>query len=91
MDSEIGRIQAGRAASVGGASVPQARGAEARPGGPRPVLEGGLSVTVGAYTAPGEVREAGLDGIEEPSRDDALGRWVRDLLDFAPPDMPDFV
>lgn len=90
MDSEIGRIQAGRAASVGGAPAPQARGAE-RPGEPRPVLEGGLSVTVGAYTAPGEVREAGLEGIEEPSRDDALGRWVRDLLDFAPPDMPDFV
>lgn len=90
MDSEIGRIQTGRAASVGGASAPQARGAE-RPGEPRPVLEGGLSVTVGAYTAPGEVREAGLEGIEEPSRDDALGRWVRELLDFAPPEMPDFV
>ncbi len=86
MDSEISRIQVGRPLNTPGQVLPTET--KPRAHAPKPILDGGLSVTLGAYQAPGEVRD--VDAVEEPSREDPIGLLVGKLFELPPPDMPRF-
>ncbi len=90
MNHEIGRIQAGRPTSV--TEPVTQREPVARSADPKPLLAGGLSVTVGAYHAPGEVHDVHeVQGVEEPSHEDPLGKLFGEVFDMPPPAMPNFI
>ncbi len=88
MSMDIGRIQTGRLAGMP-EQTEQRRVATERATTPKPILDGGLSIRMGAYHAPGEVQ--GVTHVDEPSHEDKLGKLFGDLFDLAPPEMPNFV
>ncbi len=90
MNNEISRIQAGRPTSVT-EQVTQ-RESVARSADPKPLLSGGLSITVGAYRAPGEVQDVHeVQEVEEPSYEDPLGKLIGEAFNLPPPAMPNFI
>ncbi len=88
MNGDISRIQASRPTGLPEQMMQGAATVE-RPTEPKPILDGGLSISVGAFRAPGEVQ--GIEGVEEPSREDALGKLFGELFELPPPEMPNFV
>ncbi len=55
----------------------------------KPLLDGGLKVTVAERNVIDDLQR--VENAEEPTRADELSEFVRKAFDFAPPEMPNFV
>ncbi len=55
----------------------------------KPLLDGGLKVTVAERNVLDDLQR--VENAEEPTRADELSELVRKAFDYAPPAMPDFV
>ncbi len=89
MNGDISRIQASRLTGIPEQMVQRPAPAVERPTDPKPILGGGLSIQVGTFHALGEVQD--VEGVEEPSREDRLGKLFGELFTLPPPPMPNFV
>ncbi len=55
----------------------------------KPILDGGLKVSIAERNVLDDIQK--VENAEEPSRNDPLGRAVKDAFNFEPPQMPNFV